>query len=294
MEFDPRLPDEGKNTSPEHPLREFALLVAGVVGVVLAVVAFAAVAVDRLVPLVPPHLEARWFAGWLAPDRDTDSRAATVQTLLDRLAAHWHDRPYPFHVGVLDEAAPNALALPGGMILVTSGLLERVASENELALVLGHELGHFRARDHLRGLGRGLAAQLVLGALGTSGELVSSLGALAGALAQRGFDRRQESQADAFGLELVHAEYGHVAGAGDFFARLENESEDASRGERRLARYLDTHPLHADRVAALTTEARAHGWATEGPLTRLALPQGGRLESRPQASRSEPKANEAQ
>jgi beta-barrel assembly-enhancing protease len=272
MEFDPQLPQEGFNTSPEHPLREFGLLVAGLVGVVLAVVAFAAVAIDRLVPLVPPQLEARWFGGWLVPDADGDPRAAPVQGLVDRLAAHWSERPYPFRVGVLDEPDPNALALPGGTILVTSGLLERIASENELALVLGHELGHFRARDHLRGLGRGLAAQLVLGALGTSGELVSSLGALAGALAQRGFDRRQESQADAFGLELVHAEYGHVAGARDFFARLAHESEDGPHDERRLARYLDTHPLHADRVAAITSEARAHGWPTEGPLTPFALP----------------------
>jgi len=272
MEFDPKLPREGFNTSPEHPVREFGLLVLGLVGIVLAVIAVAALAIDRLVPLVPPHLEARWFGGWLAPDDDGDSRAALVQALVDRLAAHWDDRPYPFRVGVLDEPDPNALALPGGTILVTSGLLEGVGSENELALVLGHELGHFRARDHLRGLGRGLAAQLVLGALGTSGELVSSLGALAGALAQRGFDRRQEAQADAFGLELVHAAYGHVAGARDFFERLSQESQDASTRDRPLARYLDTHPLHADRVAALEAEARAHGWSTEGPLTPFALP----------------------
>ena len=53
----------------------------------------------------------------------------------------------------------------------------------------------------------------------------------------------------------MHAEYGHVAGARDFFARLARAPEDARRGERRLARYLDTHPLHADRVAALAAEA---------------------------------------
>ncbi|TMA32368.1 MAG: heavy metal-binding domain-containing protein [Deltaproteobacteria bacterium] len=147
MEFDGRLPREGINTSPEHPLREFALLVAGLLGAVAACIAIAALAIDRLVPLVPPALEARWFGGWLAPGKSSDPRAAQVQALLDRIASHWDDRPYPFRADVLDEPDPNALALPGGTILVTSGLLAQVASENELALVLGHELGHYRARD---------------------------------------------------------------------------------------------------------------------------------------------------
>lgn len=272
MEYDPKLPADGINTSAEHPLREFALLVAGLVGVALALIAIAALAVDRLVPLVPPALEARVFGGLAQAIAADDPRSAPVQALVDRLAAHWHDAPYPFHVGVLDEPGPNALALPGGAILVTAGLLEQVASENELAHVLGHELGHFRDRDHLRGLGRGLAAQLVLGAIGGSGELVSGLSALAGSLAQRGFDRRQERQADAFGLALVQAEYGHVAGAGDFFARLAGaEPETPARG-RRLARYLDTHPAHDDRVAALAAAARANGWPPEGPLTPWVKP----------------------
>jgi len=268
VQYDPKLPADGINTSAEHPLREFALLVAGLIGAVLALIAIAALAVDRLVPLVPPSLEARWFGGWLTDAAAaSDPRSAPVQALLDRVVSHWSDAPYPFRAGVIDEPDPNALALPGGAILVTSGLLDRVGSENELALVLGHELGHFRARDHLRGLGRGLAAQLVLGALGGSGDLVSGLSAFAGALAQHGFDRRQESQADAFGLSLVHAEYGHVAGARDLFAHLARSQRDAPATGRRLASYLDTHPLSEDRVAALAAEAAAHDWATEGPLT---------------------------
>ena len=266
MEFDSKLPADGINTSEESPLREFALLVAGLVGAVLALIAIAALAIDRLVPLVPPTLEARWFSGVAEAVAEEDPRSAPVQALLDRLVSHWAGAPYPFRIGVLDEPDPNALALPGGAILVTTGLLEQVGSENELALVLGHELGHYRDRDHLRGLGRGLATQLVLGALGSSGEIVSGLSSVAGALAQRGFDRRQESQADAFGLALVHAEYGHVAGARDFFARFAS-SQHATGAGRRLAGYLETHPLYEDRVAALEAGAAAHGFSTEGPLT---------------------------
>jgi Zn-dependent protease with chaperone function len=267
MEYDPKLPAGGINTSDENPLREFALLIAGLVGGVLALIAIAALAVDRLVPLVPPVLEARWFSGFAAAVAARDPRSLPVQALLDRLVSHWSDAPCPFRAAVLDESDPNALAMPGGTILVTSGLLERIEDENELALVLGHELGHFRDRDHLRGLGRGLAAQLVLGRLGGGGEVVSGLSSFAGALAQRGFDRHQESQADAFGLSLVQAEYGHVAGARDFFVRLAHSQQGAPASGRRLARYLETHPLYEDRIAALEAEAAARGWATEGALT---------------------------
>jgi Zn-dependent protease with chaperone function len=273
VEYEPRLPAEGINTSEDGPLREFALLVAGLVGALLVLLAFAALAIDRLVPLVPSALEARWFGGWLADDAGTDPRDAAVQALLDRLVSHWSDAPYPFTVHVIDEPDPNAIALPGGAILVTSGLLEAVKSENELALALGHELGHFRARDHLRGLGRGLAAQLVLGAIGTSGELVSGISAIAGELAQRSFGRRQEREADAFGLALVHAEYGHVAGAADFFARLSDSQQRARASSRRLASYFDTHPLHEDRLAALEAEAAQHGWSREGKMTAWAAPR---------------------
>ena len=68
---------------------------------------------------------------------------------------------YEFRVWVADADEVNALALPGQRIVVFRGLLEAVASENELDMVLAHELGHFAGRDHLKGLGRGLVASFL-------------------------------------------------------------------------------------------------------------------------------------
>ena len=73
-----------------------------------------------------------------------------LQTLLDRVALHWPESPYAFHAVVWEASQPNAFALPGGWVAVTTGLLEGAGSENELAFVLGHELGHFRG--HVRPL----------------------------------------------------------------------------------------------------------------------------------------------
>lgn len=269
MSFDPRLPDDGHNVSRAHPLREAALLVGVVAGLIAAATLVAALAMDRLIPLLPPALEAKLFSPLPSPGgagaEAGDPRERALQPLLARLARHWPENPYALRLEIWREDTPNALAFPGGLVVVTSGLLERAQSENEVAFVLGHELGHFRNRDHLRGLGRQLAVGLMLAALGEGAA--GSAARLASQLTQRGFDREQERAADGFGLALVAAEYGHVAGAADFFRRLDQASAGGV-GER-VAGYLSTHPLGRDRIAALRAAAAEAGWPERGPLTPL-------------------------
>ncbi len=262
MEFKPRVPREDVNVSPTHPLREAATLVVGVAAIVAVAFALLTWSVDFLVTWIPPETEARVFAHLSAesagarPTAD-DERMETARRVLERLAARWPDAPYPsFRVDVFDSEDLNAGALPGGLIVVTSQLLDEVETENELAFVLGHELGHFRGRHHLRRLGRGAAWGLVLAVLGGSGDTVPNLASLIGGLTARGFDRGQERDADHFGLQLVQAEYGHVAAASDFLERLDEDS--------RLIAYLSTHPATGERIEELGDFARERGWALTG------------------------------
>ena len=273
MSFDPSLPKEGVNVSGAHPLREAVLLVAAVAGAGALLVVAAAAAVDPLIRHLPPELEVKLFSGaWMGgsgpgEQAEADPRAEGLQELLGRLERHWTGNPYRCRVVVWEQEAPNALALPGGQILVTTGLLQQVESENELAFVLAHELGHFRNRDHLRGLGRGLALALVMAAVGASGAgSAAELATVAAQLAERGFDREQERSADDFGLALVASEYGNVAGAVDFFERLPGTPGEV--GEQ-IASYLSTHPVNRERVDALLRAAGEEGWATSGELRPL-------------------------
>ncbi len=275
MDFDPGLPDDSVNVSGTHPLREAFLLVGGLVAIVVALAVGSAVMVDQIVPRLPTSLEVRVFGGgWLPGVSDEDDEAevdpaeAALQSLVDRLAEHWPDNPYELRVSIWSTDAPNAFALPGGWIGFTQGLLDEVESENELAFVLGHEIGHFRNRDHLRGLGRGVALSIVLAGVGMTGAGVAGdLASLAGALAQRGFDRAQESQADRFGVDLVVAEYGHAGGASEFFRRMPHA--DGITGE--IESYLSTHPLSEERVAKIEDHAARLGHARHGALTPLPL-----------------------
>jgi Zn-dependent protease with chaperone function len=275
VSFEPRLPRDDVNVSAIHPLAEAGWLVAaaGVLGLALAVAAFAATEV--LARWLPPTAEVRLFGGlgsaFAGGDPEAaDVRAPAARALLARLAAHWRENPYAFHLLVIDQPALNAFALPGGSIAVTRGLLDAAESENELAFVLGHEIGHFAGRDHLRALGRSLILSLALRSLAGFGA-GPEVPALASELAGRRFDREQERRADAFALDLSAAEYGHVAGADAFFARL----PDARAGlGQRAAAWLATHPVTEDRIAALHAHARAAGLAEEGPLTPLLAPGG--------------------
>jgi Zn-dependent protease with chaperone function len=274
VKFDPTLPDDAANVSATHPLREAATLIVGLA--IAAVVVFVAIAaaVELLIPHISPALEARVFShpevvSAIVPDIEEapDPRTAEVDRLLDRLVGHWPDSPYSLRVAIIEDATPNAFAFPGGLVAVTTGLLAVVASDNELAFVLAHEIGHFRNRDHLRGLGRGLAFGVVVGVLGMGGSAgAAELAGAVGSLAAAGFSRDQESAADDFALALVHAEYAHVGGATKFFERLPKPDNAI---EREIEGYVSTHPLSAERMDAMLALVDERGWPSDGPLTPL-------------------------
>jgi predicted Zn-dependent protease len=270
MRFEPRAPREGINVSRQHPLHEAALLVAGLVGVLVLAGVAITLGVDLAVGLIPPDFESRAFQAFAPGEADADApvaaRVRTAQRILDSLARRWPDAPYTFRVRLLDDEMLNAAALPGGWVLVTRGLLETAGSENELAFVLGHELGHFHGRHHLRRLGRQAVYGLALAAvLGRSGG-AQSLGSLTGELTSRGFDRGQEREADAFGLELIAAEYGHAAGSTAFFERI--DSLGGPDLERFVA-YFSTHPGGRERVEEIERLATAAHVSLTGPLREL-------------------------
>ena len=267
MRHVPRQPREGINVSDTHPLVEAGTLVVGLTAIFVAIVVLLIFLIEVVLYFVPAEKEAALFRDWLPVDLATvspaDERLYEAQALVDQLAAHWPDSPYEFRVEIDNSETANAMALPGGLIIVTEGLLEQVESQNELAFVLGHELGHFRNRDHLRALGRGVVLSLFFAA--TTGGDVSGLGITVSDLALRGFSRKQELAADEFGLSLVQAHYGHVDEAWRLFERW----DDGDSSLLDLVTYVSTHPQPGDRIERLEQLALDRGWPVEGPVTEL-------------------------
>ena len=188
---------------------------------------------------------------------DAPEGQAALDALLARLvaASGGHRATAPEAVAasvrarVVDEPVVNALAAPGGEILVYRGLLDRARSADELAGVLAHELGHVEHRHGLRGVTRAAGLFVLSGALSGGSDAVG----LAAALAVLSNSRAFEREADTTGARTLAAAGIGTQGLEAFFGRLEQER---SKNAVQLSEYLRTHPTDGDRVAALRAAER--------------------------------------
>ncbi|OUC14655.1 MAG: peptidase M48 [Alkalinema sp. CACIAM 70d] len=237
----------------------FKLAVLGI-GFVIGTIWLISVIVHLIIWWIPPSVEQKLGAA-IVPTYERMAEAGATQEklnqLLDQLEAKLpadkrKDRNY--QVLYIPQPIVNAAAIPGDRILIYKGLLNQTESENELVMVMGHELGHFTNRDHLRGLGNALLIQLAFTALtGDGGSLVSLGASSIAALSRAQFSQTQETQADEVGLQLLNAYYGQVAGAVDFFDRV-------SRKDRKQIDFLATHPAPKSRVDHLQQLIQQKGY----------------------------------
>ncbi len=232
------------------PTRNFSLLkfTALFISTIVVVVWLAGVIANGIVGLIPYQVEQSLGAA-IAPAYEAQAQPSptqdTLNALLDRMEQHLPPQMQEerdFKALYIPQDIVNAGAIPGDRVIIYQGLLNETESENELMMILAHELGHFANRDHLRGLGQKLLIRLavasVLGDAGTLGSIASS-GITA--LSDSQFSKGQERQADEFGLNLLNETYGHVAGATDFFERISQQ-----RGLD--IAFLATHPTSKSRV----------------------------------------------
>lgn len=183
-----------------------------------------------------------------------------VESLLYKLSLHTTLQQPNFSVVVVDDTQVNAFAVPGGIVGVNTGLILSSDSEDELAGVLSHELGHLSQRHFARSQEAnqynqwlalaGLLATIAGAAAGAGGDLGVAVGASAQAIAvqnQLRYSRAYEQEADRLGLQtLTEAGYDPRAMPA-FFLKLD-------RSTRRLGylpEFLLTHPLSTSRLSDL-------------------------------------------
>jgi len=248
LKYTPKLLSKNINVSNTHPLKEFAILTGAILGALILSYVLLGFALELVVvPHIPIGVErslGELFLGNYAVQESADTQY--LQKILDRLVEHLPPQALDYQLHVEENPTVNAMALPGGHIVLYRGLLDRIDSENELAMILGHELGHFAKRHHLRGLGRVLVL-LVLSTtiLGDQSGITQFLqNSLAGVESK--FSQEQEREVDQFGLHLLQKTYGHVAGATDFFERIQEEEP-----RDHLAYFFASHPSPSNRVDSL-------------------------------------------
>jgi len=267
MKYLPSLPRKNDNVSHNHPLREFVLLLAGVIALVLAVYWSLGLFVDFAVERISPEREAQLFSAAFFNGADKgeppSDREAALQAIVDNLAP-CIDITFPVKVRVQESEAANAAAFPGGHIMVFSGLLDKVESENGLAFVLAHELGHYKNRDHLRLMGRGVVLVSLTAIVTGANADIARVVAPARDFGQARYSQVRESKADRTALEALNCHYGHIGGATEFFEAMSVRRGGIDVG---ALHYFSSHPELEERIEALSRLAGAMGFSS-GEVTR--------------------------
>jgi Zn-dependent protease with chaperone function len=182
-------------------------------------------------------------------------RQARIDAIVTQLTAKVRPQPYTFRVTVVNSAIVNAVAAPGGNIILFRGLLERTGNAEELAGVLAHEIEHVLHRHVTRAIFQHASTGILMAALVGDVSGVVAYG-LEGArtLGSLQMSRTAESEADRDGIRLLQEAGIDTAGMITFFEKL--LARERSGGDI-VPRYLRTHPTTTERIATLRALAAA-------------------------------------
>lgn len=240
------------------------LVMVALLALLLALLLRAGKLTEMAVARIPPEVEQQ--IGDLALKqvslgmRELPAGPATVavDSIMQRLLPHVQ-APYAFRWKVVDMEQANAFAVPGGGIVVFSGLLRQADNADEVAGVLAHEIQHVVQRHSLRAMVQslGLAAIVDL-AVGGGSQMAGQVAGVAQQLGQLRFSRTQEAQADEGALALLQQAGIRADGLVAFFRRL---GEDGKAVPAWLSTHPDSH-ARATRIEALA----AAGSASPAPL----------------------------
>lgn len=157
----------------------------------------------------------------------------------DRLKAGLDDLEYSYNFLVFENEMINAFTIPGGNILISTGLINFSDTPEELAAVIAHEMGHVEERHVISRLVKELGIEIL-----TSGDQFV-LGEVTGMLGSSSFDRHQEEEADLFASQLLEGSGIEPRTLATFFRKLDEET-----GNELLEHFeiVSTHPNLSKRI----------------------------------------------
>ncbi len=230
---------------------------------------------------------ARKMGGILDPNRNPSARevAAVGQRLVERSDARRSPYADNFHFFLLDDdRTVNAFALPGGQIFMTRGLLERLSSDDQIAAVLAHEIGHVVGRHSSEQMAKGELGQTLATAIGigasdgnrdTARTMMAAMAA--NQILQLRYGRADESESDEHGMRYM-AQSGYDPHAMLELMQILKEASDGPSPPE----FLSSHPLPETRMARIK-EILDRDYSRSG--TRRVFPRPGDV---PQADQEEP------
>ena len=158
-----------------------------------------------------------------------------------------------YHFKIVKDKELNAFAIPGGFIYVNKGLMD-IATNDELAGVLAHEIGHIAARHSVKRLQAVLGYQIIMGiALGISGQqTIGQATDVVFNLVNLGYSRKDELLADRLAVKYSRKSGFNPRGILTFFEKLKKEAE--KEGPNFNLVFLSSHPPLEQRIKNIEDE----------------------------------------
>ncbi|PJZ69997.1 peptidase M48 [Leptospira perolatii] len=173
-----------------------------------------------------------------------------VQSIVSGLTVD-NKKGFSYRAFILEDPHPNAFAMPGGIIFVTTGLLNLLQSEAELAAVIGHEIGHIELSHCMDGVRFELLTRKIGSA--TLGEIADIA---VGLLLRPSFSKNQEAESDEYGYQILQRELYDLSAMGTTFQRLKEASDSQGTQSTPLEEYFMTHPYLEHRSEKYANQAK--------------------------------------
>ncbi|MDX1920027.1 MAG: M48 family metallopeptidase [Candidatus Caenarcaniphilales bacterium] len=272
MRYNPQKIEGNLNVTDQFPLKELFVLLAGFIGIFIAAYVILGFAVELIMPHIDLKTEnklmklmnssaspTKEIAGIPIGLRQKNDRL--LENVLRKLISNSSMSLPEIKIRYVNNETINAYAHIDGTIEIHSALFSKMSTENELAFVIAHELGHYAYKDNLKVLGRKLVL-LFLGTTflgadnGLNKMMLNTLGAT-----ESKFNQVQEERADKYAIELLNKTYGHIGGANSSFSKILKTNEPE-------ALYVfSTHPNPSKRLETISREINLKGYKVDKQLS---------------------------
>lgn len=237
--------------------KKIYLLLAGLFGVLIAayflfVYVFPSIAIKFVSEDREITMGNELFHQWVANQEINQTATNAMQDFANQLKL---SQNYPIKVTVVNAAEVNAFAMPGGHIVVNSGLLEKLYKPESLVALLGHEASHINKRHSLHSILESMSTGFLLSFFTRASGLSQFIIGNANTLRELHYSRQLEAEADREGMMIMDRNKIDPRG---MLALMQTLKEvDQNNGMPQIS-FLSTHPLTDDRIRDAETYLSLH------------------------------------
>jgi predicted Zn-dependent protease len=204
---------------------------------------------------------------------DDAEKSAYLQELGDRLVDNLEEPLFEYQFHIVPHFMPNAFALPGGYVYLTTGMIPILETEDELACIIAHEIIHSNNRHSVQQLKKSILPRLLEVPGNLLGVLNKDLGALfnapiqtSNALLFASYGRTFETEADNYGIQLAAKAGYDPDGMISSLERMSEAIEEAT-GMKEQKSYFNDHPYTPTRTKSINQTASKIDWEKKDPIS---------------------------